>query len=199
MTLMVPQAILFDMDGTLTRPMLDFDAIKAEMGIGDRAILEAMDEMTPADRLRCEIILDRHEEHAAAESELNENCLHLLDDLHRRGLRIALITRNSRRSVETVLKKHRISFECVIARETCAPKPDPAPLYLACKMLGVPLTRAWMIGDGRYDIEAGQAAGIATVWVSHGKPRRFAAEPTIEVSDLCQLQALVRTVFEGAP
>ncbi|HEV7302484.1 MAG TPA: HAD family hydrolase [Tepidisphaeraceae bacterium] len=198
MTLMVPQAILFDMDGTLTRPMLDFDAIKAEMGIGDRAILEAMDEMSPADRQRCEIILDRHEELAAEGSELNENCMLVLNDLRRRGLRIALITRNSGRSVETVLAKHGLSFECVIARETCTPKPDPAPLFMACQMLGVPPAGAWMIGDGRYDIEAGQAAGISTVWVSHGKPRRFTAEPTMEVSDLCELQALVRNVFEGA-
>ena len=40
-----PKAILFDMDGTLTAPMLDFPRIKAEMGIGERPILEALAEL----------------------------------------------------------------------------------------------------------------------------------------------------------
>ena len=36
----LPRAMLFDMDGTLTRPLLDFPRIKAEMGIGERPILD---------------------------------------------------------------------------------------------------------------------------------------------------------------
>lgn len=42
-----PRVILFDMDGTLTEPLLDFPRIKADMGIGNRPILEALAEMTP--------------------------------------------------------------------------------------------------------------------------------------------------------
>ena len=38
----LPRALLFDMDGTLTEPVIDFAALKAEMGIGRRPILEAM-------------------------------------------------------------------------------------------------------------------------------------------------------------
>ena len=33
-----PAAILFDLDGTLTEPLLDFPRIHREMGIGDRGI-----------------------------------------------------------------------------------------------------------------------------------------------------------------
>ena len=43
----VPRAVLFDMDGTLTEPMLDFPRSKAEMGIGQRPILEALAEVHP--------------------------------------------------------------------------------------------------------------------------------------------------------
>src|SRR5436190_14438280 len=66
-----PAALLFDMDGTLTEPMLDFAAIKAEMRIGQRPILEAMTEMSDAEQRRCQLVLDRHEDRAAAESTLN--------------------------------------------------------------------------------------------------------------------------------
>src|SRR4051794_16087261 len=39
----LPRGILFDMDGTLTEPMLDFALIRADMGLSrDRAILEAL-------------------------------------------------------------------------------------------------------------------------------------------------------------
>jgi len=53
-TTRLPRAVLFDMDGTLTRPMLDFPRIKAEMGIGTRPILEALAEMDEAARRAAE-------------------------------------------------------------------------------------------------------------------------------------------------
>src|SRR4051812_30711015 len=74
-----PRAILFDMDGTLTRPYLDFPRMKQEMGIPlERPILEALAEMEPVERRRAESILYRHEEIAAAGSALNEGCDELM-------------------------------------------------------------------------------------------------------------------------
>src|SRR5438067_1696555 len=87
------KALLFDMDGTITRPLLDFPRIKAEMGIGARPILEALAEMSSPDRARAEAVLHRHEEHAAAESTLNEGCAQVMRFVHERALRTALITR----------------------------------------------------------------------------------------------------------
>jgi FMN phosphatase YigB (HAD superfamily) len=48
-----------------------------------------------------------------------------------------------------------------------------------------------MIGDGRYDIEAGVVAGVRTVWISHGKERLFPSEPWRTVSDLIELRLLL--------
>src|SRR5207248_6429710 len=93
-----PRAVLFDMDGTLTEPMLDFPRIKAEMGIGGRPILEAMAEMNPAELRRAQAVLDRHEEEAARLSTLNPGCREVLGWLLAHGVGVALITRNSRRS-----------------------------------------------------------------------------------------------------
>jgi len=52
----LPRAILFDMDGTLTEPLLDFPRIKAEMGIGQRPILEALAEMDEQSRHIAELV-----------------------------------------------------------------------------------------------------------------------------------------------
>lgn len=188
----LPAAVLFDMDGTLTEPLLDFPKIKAEMGIGDRPILEAMAGMNPGERERAKVVLDRHEEEAARRSTLNPGCRELLDWLDGRGVGKALITRNSRRSVETVLARHKLGIDVLVAREDAAPKPDPEPLRLACARLGVAAADALMVGDGQYDVEAGRAAGIRTVWVRHRRRRPFAAVPWREVEDLIELADWLR-------
>ena len=187
----LPGALLFDMDGTLTAPMLDFPLINAEMGIGDRPILEALAEMNGPARLEAEAVLLRHEERAALESSLNPGCRDLLQWLRAKGIRTALITRNSRLSVDTVLARHGLAIDVLVAREDAAPKPDPQPLRLACRKLGVEPADAWMVGDGQYDVEAGLAAGVRTVWVSHGREKPFQAVPWRTVRDLCELADLL--------
>ena len=188
----LPRALLFDMDGTLTEPVIDFPALKAEIGIGQRPVLEAMAEMTPADRSVAEAILHRHEERAATGSVLNPGCEELIAWVRERKLPTALVTRNSRRSAACVLERHGLSFDLLITREDGRFKPHPEPLLLACERLGVPAEATWMIGDGYHDIEAGLAAGIRTVWISHGRQREFEAVPWRTVHGLRELLALLQ-------
>ena len=188
----LPKALLFDMDGTLTRPHLDFPKIKADMGIGTRPILEALAEMNDSDRVRAERILHRHEESAAGASVLNEGCVELLDWIERRGIPTALITRNTRVSVRTVLARHGLNFNTLVTRDDGRHKPHPDPLHLACQELNVAAADTWMIGDGRYDVEAGLAAGARTVWISHDQAKDFPAEPWRTVRNLIELTALLR-------
>ena len=195
----VPRAILFDMDGTLTEPMLDFPRIKAEMGIGTRPILEALSEMSPELREAAQAVLLRHEDHAAENSTLNPGCREVLQHVKQMSIATALITRNSRRSVEVVLRRHALHFRTVVAREDGPFKPDPTPLRLACQKLGVAESDAWMVGDGQYDIEAARAAGVASVWVSHGRVRHFQAEPWRQVRDLWELLDALKETAAASP
>jgi HAD superfamily hydrolase (TIGR01509 family) len=191
--LILPRAILFDMDGTLTEPMLDFPRIKAEMGIGERPILEALAEMSGPARAAAEAVLHRHEEEAATCSTLNGGCRELLAWLAERAVPFALITRNSAASVRTVVERHGLGVNVILTRADARPKPDPEALHLACRQLEVREADAWMVGDGQYDVEAGNAAGIHTVWVSHGRAKPFAAEPHRIVHDLHELAAVLRS------
>lgn len=189
---MLPKALLFDMDGTLTAPLLDFPRLKAEMGIGDRPILEALADMPAEQRRVAEGVLHRYEDEAATASTLNAGCDVLLHWAASHRLGTALITRNRRQSVQTVLARHGLSLDVLITREDGPAKPDPHPLLRACQTLRVAPADAWMIGDGQYDVEAGVAAGIQTVWLSHGRLKPFAAEPWRTVRDLQELLALLR-------
>jgi HAD superfamily hydrolase (TIGR01549 family) len=183
----LPRAILFDMDGTLTEPLLDFDQIRRDMGIGSGPILETLKRMPAAERLVAEQILHEHEHRAAVDSKLNIGCRELLQWLREHDIETALITRNTRQSVATVFERHGLHFDICITREDGKYKPDPAPLFLACDRLAVNPADAWMVGDGYHDIEAGNAAAIQTVWISRGRSRDFTAEPSHTVRDLLEL------------
>ena len=172
--LILPRGVIFDMDGTLTEPMLDFPLIKREMGIGQRPILEALAEMTPAERARAEAVLHQHEEHAAEQSTLNPGCQELLKWLQERSVPVAVVTRNSRRSLQTVMRRHALQINVLITREDARHKPHPDPLLLACKRLGVDPSDAWMVGDGEYDLQAADAARMKSIWISHDKERDYA-------------------------
>ena len=196
--LILPRAVLFDMDGTLTEPMLDFPLIKQEMGIGTRPILEALSELTGQRRAEAEAVLHCHEDRAAEHSSLNPGCNELLAWLDQHGIGSAVITRNRRKSATTVMKKHRLAIEVLVTREDGPFKPDPRPLLtaigrLAHKHPGLKPYETWMVGDGQYDIESAAAAGVPSVWIAHGRQREFAAQPWRQVNDLRELLALLQS------
>lgn len=159
-------AVLFDLDGTLTRPHFDFDAIRREIGLPVEPrtpILEALDTMTPAERARAETILLRHEKEAADASLLWDDTRHVLDSIRAAGFPIAVMTRNSRRSVDTVLAMHGLVFDAEYTREDGPVKPSPEPVRILCGKLGADPARAWVVGDHLFDVQAGNAGGAVTV------------------------------------
>ena len=188
----LPSAFLFDMDGTLTIPHLDFDRIKREMGINDGPILESLEALSGDQKKAAAAVLHRHERESAENSELMEGCQALLQWIDDMTIPRALITRNSRESVATVLGKHRLKFEVIISREDCRHKPHPDPLYLACDQLVVDVAGSWMVGDGSHDVKAGNAAGAKTIWVSHGRTRDFPDEPWMVIKDLLELTSWLK-------
>lgn len=187
-----PRAILFDMDGTLTTPLLDFPAIKQEMGIGQQPILEALEAMDSVQRATAEAVLHRHEAHAADHATHNPGCTALVDWLKQKNISTALITRNSRLSTQRVLDKLQLAFGVIYTREDGPVKPHPHQLWEACRRLDVPAEEAWMVGDGEYDIAAAEAAGIPSVWISHGRPRNFDTKPWKTVDGLEELLSLLQ-------
>ena len=68
---------------------------------------------------------------------------------------------------------------CVVCGDTLPQnKPHPAPVRLACEILGVDTAAMLMVGDDLRDIEAGKAAGTQTALAAYGY-----VEPDIRPSD----------------
>ncbi len=184
------------MDGTLTRPQLNFDAIRREIGSipEGQPILESVAGMSPADRARAEAVLGRHERQAAATSELQPNAARIVAEVRQAGIAVALMTRNSRRSARAFGERHGITFDVIWTREDGPVKPSPEPVLSICRRLGVAAEHAWVVGDYHFDILCGRAAGGTTVlFIEPGAHRPpWADESDIVIADLAELAVHLR-------
>ena len=161
-----PRAVIFDLDGTLTEPVLDFDAMRAEIGLPEGVpILEHLERVTAAQRAHAEVVLLRHERAAIAQATLADGCADLLARLREMQIPIAILTRNVREVVETFARMFTFRFHAVYTREDGPPKPSPAGALSLCRAMGVAPAHTLTVGDYKYDVIAGRDAGCRTVLV----------------------------------
>jgi len=189
------RCVIFDLDNTIVDSDLDFAAIRAEIGT-EGPILEYRAAAGEAEKQRVDEILDRHERRAAETCTLSDGAVELLSFLRARGIRTALLTRNSRQSVNTVLARHKLQFDFIVSREDSAPKPSPEPIFLICERFGVRPGESLVIGDYLYDVQTGQAAGARTILVQGPHRHSFEAQPDYEVASLHEARAIIQRILE---
>jgi len=185
-------AIIFDLDGTLTEPILDFDLIRREIGLEKGPVWEAIVAMAPDARRSAEEILLRHELDAAARCVLQANTRQLLDELQKRTIPVAILTRNCRASWELVRDRFGLAVEHVYAREDGPMKPDPTAVVDLARRLGAELSRTLVVGDYLFDIQAGKNAGTLTaLLVNHGPIPDYAHLADHVIRDLLDILAIL--------
>ena len=162
--------IIFDLDGTLVESGLDFELMRSEMRLPSGVpLLETIAELPDADQRRCHEILHQHELAGAARAELMPGVGRFLGQLAERGLRRAIITRNSRSLTGPLLTRLGLDFDPVITRDDGPIKPDPASIWEICRIWGTASSRVVMLGDYRFDLEAGRRAGAKSVLYLGGR------------------------------
>jgi len=159
------RAALLDMDGTIYASPVDWSDVRRRIGIerDGRPIYEQLLALPPGRREVGIAILEEAERIGAEEGWLMDGAKELIELLHRQGIRSALITNNSRRSVDSLLERYPLRFDLVLAREDGARKPDPGIIAVACERLGVVPEEAIVLGDTHYDAIAAHQAGIREV------------------------------------
>ncbi len=191
-------AVIFDLDGTLTEPVLDFDLIRSEIGQISGPILEAMDEMTASQRERAEEILRKHERAAVEESRLNPGVHEVMDWLRKHGKRIGLFTRNQRESVETFCRMHKLAFDGIVTREDGPYKPNPFPVTYACQQMEVRAEAAVVVGDYVFDLMSGRRAGARTVLLgTHKSYQKFTDHADFVILNLGELPGVLESMENG--
>jgi len=182
------KAVIFDLDGTITQPFFDFDAIREEMGLAQDSgpILESMEKMTAQQRRRAERILHFHEQRAVTESRLNAGAKRMLSALRKMGIGIGILTRNRRSNALAIAKKHNLKFDAVVGREEGPVKPDAFGVLKLCGQFGVKPQETLVVGDYLFDLLCARAAGaVAVLLTNHSRADEFAeyADFTVESVD----------------
>jgi HAD superfamily hydrolase (TIGR01509 family) len=177
------KAVIFDLDGTITQPYFDFDAIREEIGLARDSgpILESMQQMTPQERQRAEDILHRYEQEAVAASKLNAGARRTLSTLRSAGIRVGILTRNRRSNAFAIASKHDLQFDAVVGREDGPVKPDAFGVLELCRQFGVQPAETFLVGDYLFDLLCARAAGAGAVLLAnHSRAAEFA-----EHADFC--------------
>jgi len=177
------KAVIFDLDGTITQPYFDFDAIREEIGLARDSgpLLESMAKMAPQLRQKAEKILNYHEEKAVIESKLNKGAKQTLLRLCESGIRIGILTRNKRGNAHAIARKHNLKFDAVIGREDGPVKPDAFGVRQLCRQFGVEPGETLLVGDYLFDLLCAKTAGACAVLLTN----HYQADDFAEHADFC--------------
>jgi phosphoglycolate phosphatase len=190
------RAFIFDFDGTLAIPNIDFGLMRQQVdtiakrygvdptGVRHLYILEMIE------TVRAELGSTRggsgedfrREAHAsiltlevecARRGGLLPGALEVLQALRQQGFKIGVVTRNSGSAVRTICAAIDTLCDVFLPREAVRfVKPHPDHLRRALKHLQIAAEEAVMVGDGPIDITAGKALGLKTIAVLTGGDRR---------------------------
>ncbi|MCC7633722.1 HAD family hydrolase [Stenotrophomonas rhizophila] len=162
---------VFDMDGTLTVAMHDFARIKRELAIPEQEdILTYLAGLPAAQAAAKHAWLLAHERALAAASQPAAGAVALVRALQGTGCRLGILTRNVRSLAQVTLQAIGLggvfAEDDIIGRDEADPKPSPAGLQYFVQRWQVAPAQMVMVGDYRFDLECGRAAGTRTLLVN---------------------------------
>lgn len=206
---MRPEAILFDLDGTLLdtapdlhralnqvlgahrRPLIAFEQARPIASHGSTGLLQLGfgSDFNENNRLQLrQEFLTAYGEDPYSQTRYFDGVEEVYNTLQQMGIKVAIVTNKPTQFTEALLPhfptlQRSIAVVCGDTLEVA--KPDPAPLLHAAELAGVSAARCWYVGDAERDIQAGQRAGMRTVLADYGyihdndKPDEWRADERI--------------------
>jgi len=162
------RGIIFDMDGTLTECQIDFQGLRKALNVppGADIITHVHNTRTGEERATAESVIEDFESRGVESVKLQGGIDELLGVCHARGMRMAIATRNSRSSVDTIIKRlGNARFDPIVTRDYEFRKPDPRVAETICSAWGIAPDEVLFVGDSEDDILTGRGAGCQTCLV----------------------------------
>jgi HAD superfamily hydrolase (TIGR01509 family) len=183
---------VFDLDGTLTVPVHDFQYARQVLGISpEQDILGAIATWGPVEQREARQWLHQWELELATRTTLQSDASDLLSQLRATGCKLGILTRNTRevafRTLAAIGLEGLVDPSCVLGRDCARPKPHPDGVLEVVRRLGGQVSHAVMVGDYLHDVRAGRAAGTATVLVRRKQESGWEGEADLLVDALWPL------------
>lgn len=165
---------VFDMDGTLTIAVHDFEFIRRALEIPpEQDILEHLAGLPTHEASAKHAWLLEHERELACASRPAPGAVELVRELCARQVRLGLLTRNARELAQVTLECIGLG-DCfpnddILGRDEASPKPHPGGLLHLAQRWGVRPQELVMVGDFRFDLECARAAGAKAVLVNQSE------------------------------
>ncbi|XP_008789474.1 haloacid dehalogenase-like hydrolase domain-containing protein At2g33255 isoform X2 [Phoenix dactylifera] len=212
------RGVVFDMDGTLTVPVIDFAAMyravlgdeglaaaRAASPSGNVDILHHIETWDPLEQQKAYEIIAQFERQGLDRLQIMPGATELCEYLDSKKIR-GLITRNIKAAVDLFHQRFGMKFIPALSREFLPYKPDPAPLLHICSTWGIRPSEVMMIGDSaRDDVVCGNRAGAFTCLLDetgrYCSPESLSDDqkPDFKVSSLIEVHSLLETHFDLVP
>ncbi|XP_062166808.1 haloacid dehalogenase-like hydrolase domain-containing protein At2g33255 isoform X2 [Alnus glutinosa] len=211
------RGVVFDMDGTLTVPAIDFAAMyKAVLGEDEFRrmkaenpsgidILHHIENWSPEKQLKAHETIADYERQGLDRLQIMPGAAELCGFLDSKKIR-GLITRNVKASVDLFHQRFGMTFSPALSREFRPYKPDPAPLLHICSAWEVLPNEVMMVGDSlKDDVVCGKRAGAFTCLLDesgrYDSPDYATVnfKPDFKVSSLTEVHSLLEEHFDLAP
>ncbi len=187
-----PEAVLFDLDGTLldtapdfhwvinqllsenSLPAQPYSELRKHVSNGANAMLKAAFELSDGDSKLPSLhqqMLNLYDQHLAIDSKLFPGIESLLATLEKEQIPWGIVTNKPERFTTPILSALKLSIR---SASTICPdhvkktKPDPEPLLLACQQIQAAPQNCIYIGDHIRDIDAGNRADMFTIGALYG-------------------------------
>jgi HAD superfamily hydrolase (TIGR01509 family) len=181
------RGVIFDMDGTLTVPVIDFALMRRRLGIPEGDILAILRGWPDTRQKAAFDIIEEIEEEGRFKLQLQPGADALMRVLERRGLPRAILTRNTEKTVRHLQTHLHTTFSVIITRSFPTFKPDPAPALHICGKWGLKPAEVLLVGDFRDDLTCGKQAGTRTCLLINERNSQYGGLADFTISSLEEL------------
>lgn len=188
----MPEAVLFDLDGTLAdtapdlggalnqllreqgREPLPMDRLRPHVSSGARGMIGVGLGITPADPAYFELqqrFLAIYQDGLCVGTRLFEGMAEHLDQLEIRGIPWGIVTNKSQRFAIPLMEGLGLRQRCaciVCGDSSQRSKPHAHPMQLASAVIGIAAKACIYVGDDERDVISGRAVGMTTIVAAWG-------------------------------
>ncbi|MDP2134771.1 MAG: HAD-IA family hydrolase [Sulfuritalea sp.] len=191
----MPEAVLFDLDGTLADTAPDLGAalnqllreqgceplpmekLRPHVSSGARGMIGAGLGITPTDAAYADLqqrFLAIYQDALCVGTRLFEGIAEHLDELEARAIPWGIVTNKSQRFAIPLMEGLglRQRSVCIVCGDSARrAKPHAHPMHLASAVIGIAAAECIYVGDDERDVVSGRAVGMTTIvagWGYHG-------------------------------